>query len=308
MKIIENLSIEIPGTNTHYFNLKEFNDHSTDEILCMGYTFLEHGIPKGILDGFKRKIYLNVTSPTEFYGPQPIDADKHFDDVYSICPYSNKWLNDIVGYEKYKTICYPYNKIDIPEKTEKIYDVIYHGGLHGSKYVRLLEIIKGFNYRYLSLRHGINQLTANNLHYATNLDLTNEEKIKIISQTKISVCFNNVEIREDQKPYLKSKQNWWENKAFSHVDSLNLIPQFKSRCNEAAFSRTLNLVMRDPWNVIEDFYDKDEFVYFDDVEELPQKINDILNNWSDYQDMIEKAYKRSLNYTTENLIKQIKTK
>ena len=66
--------------------------------------------------------------------------------------------------------------------------------------------------------------------------------------------------------------------------------------------------MRDPWNVIEDFYDKDEFVYFDDVEELPQKINDILNNWSDYQDMIEKAYKRSLNYTTENLIKQIKTK
>lgn len=306
MKIIENLSIEIPDTNTHHFKLSEYNQEDSEDILCMGYTFLENGVHQGTLNNYKRKIYLNVTAPTEFYGPQPIDADSEFTEVYSICPYSNEWLNGIVGYEKYKTICYPFNKKDIPSNNEKLYDVIYHGGLHGSKYVRMLELIKNFNYRYLSLNYGINELTSHNLHYATNLNLSNKEKINIISQTKISICFNNVEVRKDQIPYLKAKKDWWKNEAFSHIDTLGLVPQFKSRCNESAFSKTLNLVMRDPWNVIEKFYDRDEFVYFDNVEELPDKINEILSNWPSYTSMIEKSYNKSLNYTTENLINKIK--
>lgn len=306
MRIIENLSIEIPDTNTHHFKLSEFNQEHSDDILCLGYTFLENGVPSGLLDNYKRKIYLNVTSPTEFYGPQPIDADTQFNEVYSICPYSNDWLNGIVGYEKYKTVCYPYNENDIPTNNEKIYDVIYHGGLHGDKYVRMLEVIKNFNYRYLSLNHGINHQTKDYLHYATNLNLTNKEKINVISQTKISICFNNVEVRNDQIPYLKSKKDWWKNEAFSHIDTLGLVPQFKSRCNEAAFSKTLNLVMRDPWNIIEKFYDRDEFVYFNNVEELPQIITNILNDWNSYIPIINKAFNRSLNYTTKNIINKIK--
>jgi hypothetical protein len=306
MRIIENLKLEIPGTNTHYFNLNEFNQESTENILCMGYTFLEDGIPNGLLEGYKRKIYLNVTAPTEFYSSLPPEADSGFNEVYSICPYSNKWLNEVTDSKKYKTIFYPFNKKDIPDNCEKIYDVIYQGGLHGEKYVQMLEIIKNYNYRYLSLNYGINQLTQNYLHYATNPNLSNEDKLKVVSQTKISICFNTVEIRNDQKHYVKSRKDWWKNKAFSHIDTNNLIPQFKSRCNEAAFCKTLNLVMRDSWNIIENYYDKDEFVYFDTIEELPNKIDEILKNWDKYIPMVEKAYKKSLNYTTENLYKIIK--
>lgn len=309
MKVVKKLSIEIPGTNTHYFNLDNHNDQESKECLFYGYTFLENGIDLNLLKQNKRNVYLNVTMPTEFCGPQPTDADDNFDEIYSICPYSNKWLNEIKNTNKYKTIFYPFNKNDIPITTEKKYDVIYHGGLHGKKYVDMLKILSNYNYRYLTQTHGINPLTHSMLGYATNTNLTNEEKIKIISESKISICFNSFEVRGNSDLHnIKSRKDWQKNEAFKHVDDLKIIPQLKSRCNEAAFSRTLNLVQRDPWNIIERYYNEDEFVYFDSIIDLPEKIDYILNNWSDFTPMIEKAFNRSLEYTTENLYKIIKNK
>ena len=87
------------------------------------------------------------------------------------------------------------------------------------------------------------------------------------------------------------------------------MPQFKTRMHEAAFSRTLNLVMRDSWNIAEQYYEPEtEFIYFDNAQDLERKINDIINNWSDYNDMIGRAYTKSLQYTTENFINKIKEK
>jgi hypothetical protein len=309
MKIIENLSIEIPGTNTHYFNLSEFTNHESDEALFFGYVFLENGINEEILKKSKKNIYLNVTMPTEFCSPQPTNSDSFFDEVYSICPFSNSWLNKINNNKKHKTIFYPYNKKDIPKNTEKIYDVIYHGGIHGNKYVHMLETISKYNYRYISQTHGINMLTHNMLKYATNTNLSNEEKLKIISQTKISICFNTFEIRNDSDSQnIKNRKDWKDNVAFKHIDDLKIVPQFKSRCNEAAFSRTLNLVQRDPWNIIERYYETDEFVYFDDIDDMKEKIDYILNNWDKFEPVIDKAFNKSMNYTTENLYKIIKNK
>jgi hypothetical protein len=108
--------------------------------------------------------------------------------------------------------------------------------------------------------------------------------------------------------FIKNRTDWQKNEAFKHIDDLKIIPQFKSRCNEAAFSKTLNLVQRDPWNIIERYYEKDEFVYFDSINDLPKVIQNILDNWENYIPMIEKAYKKSLNYTTEELYKMIKNK
>ena len=122
MKVIKNLSVEIPGTNTHYFNLDELSDENSYECIFYGYTFLENGVDKHIRN--KKNVYLNVTMPTEFCGPQPTDADDIFDEIYSICPYSNKWLNEIKNTDKYKTTFYPYHKKDIPLNTEKKYDVM----------------------------------------------------------------------------------------------------------------------------------------------------------------------------------------
>jgi spore maturation protein CgeB len=83
-------------------------------------------------------------------------------------------------------------------------------------------------------------------------------------------------------------------------------PQFKTRIHEAAISRTLNLVRKDEWNVIEDFYEPGkEFVYFENERDLDNKINDVLNNWGDYEEIVSNAYDKSLLYTTERFVEKI---
>lgn len=309
MKVEKKLTLEIPGTNTHYFNLDEFSEEDSNECLYYGYTFLEDGIDYNLLKKYDRNVYLNVTSPTEYCGNISMNREDVFDDVYSICPYTNKWLNEIKNTNRYKTTFYPFNKKDIPTNTEKKYDVIYHGGIHGEKYWNMLEAIRLFNYRFVTQTHGINATTQHFLPYATNTDLSNQEKLNLISECKISICFNTFDIRHSGDIHeIKSKPNWHRNEAFKHIEDLMIAPQFKSRCNEAAFSRTLNLVKRDPWNLIEKYYNLDEFVYFDSIEELPNKIQEILKNWEDYLPIIDRAYKKSLNYTTEEMYKLIKNK
>ena len=305
MKVYKNLSIEIPGTNTHYFNLDEYSKES-NVALYYGYNFLEKGVPQELINAHDYNVYLNVTMPTEFCQPQGLGRDNKFDKIYGICPYTNNWLNTLENNNRYETISYPFNEKDIPNNTKKKYDVIYHGGLHGNMYVTMLDIFQGFNYRYISQSYGINDLTKNNLHRATNINLSNNDKLKVIAQSKISVCFNTFPMRNNKDiNNIKSKPNWQNCDAFKHIEDLNIAPQFKSRCNEAAFSRTLNLIKRDPWNVIEYFYEPDEFVYFDTMEELPYKIKEILNNWDNYIHIIEKAYIKSLNYSTKVLYNKI---
>jgi hypothetical protein len=173
MRVIKNLSIEIPGTNTHYFGLDEFSQDDRQQVLLYGYTNLENDYEFNKIKNYKRKIYLNVTMPTEFCSSQSTYADDKFDEIYGICPLTVKWLNEIKNVSKYKSIFYPFNEKDIPNTQLKLYDVCYHGGIHGSLYTECLEIMSNFNYRYMTMTHGINDLTTKNLHRATNLNLTN---------------------------------------------------------------------------------------------------------------------------------------
>ena len=307
MKVVKDLSIEVPGTNAHYFRLDELGTDDGNDVLYYGYNFLESGCDLASEGNYRRKIYLNVTMPTEFCSRQPTGADDKFDEIYGICPYTNRWLNGIKGGNKYKDIFYPFHEADIPAPQEKLYDVCYHGGIHGDRYARMLKIMRKFNYRYMTQTHGINKITKKHLKYATNTSLTNDEKLQLISRCKISICFNTFDIRNDDDiGNVKARKNWRDNEAFRHSEDLKIAPQFKSRCNEAAFSRTLNLVKKDPWNVIERYYTPDvDFVYFEDLEELEGKIQDILNHWESYQPMIESAYRKSLNYTCRHLYRII---
>jgi len=85
------------------------------------------------------------------------------------------------------------------------------------------------------------------------------------------------------------------------------MPQFKTRMHEAAFSKTLNLVMKDKWNIAEEYYEPEkEFIYFENADDLFSKVRMISNNWSDFQEIVERAYNKSLQYTTDNFVKQIK--
>ena len=309
MKVIKDLSVEVPGTNVHYFDLDEFSLDDGESVLYYGYNYLEGGKNIDPENKYRRRIHLNVIMPTEFCSRQLTESDDKFDEIYAICPYTTKWLNQIKSVKKYKHIFYPFNKRDIPPPPpEKKYDICYHGGIHGDKYISALKIMRKFNYRYMSQTHGINRLTRKYLKHATNTNLTNQGKMRLISECKISISFNTFDIRDKEDiRNIKSRIRWWENEAFRHIEDLRIAPQFKSRCNEAAFSRTLNLVKKDPWNVIEYYYTPGvDFVYFEDLDELEDKIRNILNNWESYRPMIDSAFEKSLNYTTEKLYRIIK--
>lgn len=313
MLILGDLSAEVPDTNAFHWNLEELsNDADLESALIYGYNASDNEQFFDRLKDYKRKIYFNNWAPCEFaqQRTKQYDAFKKehfFDQIYSICPYSNKWLN-MLGFDReYKDIFYPFHKSLVPENHEKEYDVIYHGGIHGQEHINCLRVMLNFNYRYCTMSRHINELTARcATSAATDADLSFQEKINLIAKTKISVCYNLVHISQQDIPVIKSYDEWQENEAFSEVGGWNVMPQFKTRMHEAAFSRTLNLVLKDRWNIAERYYEPEkEFIYFENADDLYNKIKMVLNDWGDYQDVIENAYNRSMQYTTNRFVETI---
>ena len=313
MLVLKDLSIEIPGTNMHYIGLDAFSQPDEETVLLYGFNNLLSNELFETIKHYRRKIYFNVTMPTEFCSDHDIALDNKFDEIYTICPYSVKWLNKIKSTNKYKFIWYPFDPDDIDFTSlnqEKFYDVCYHGGIHGDKYVNMLKTISKFNYVYMSMTHGINPLTQQSLSWATHTDLNHREKIDLISQCKMSVCFNNFPVRKEHNDLqsIQSQLHWEENETFKCAESHGIWPQIKSRLNEAAATKTLNLVERDPWNIIEHFYEPNKhFIYFDDLNDLQEKIFEISTDWDSYKHIAEASHAHFLNnYTTKILYDRIK--
>ena len=110
MLILEDISAEVPDTNSYHWNLKELSQDSSDEVLMYGYnSSFNPDFHKNCKD-FKRKVFFNNWAPCEFAqhkdhnNKNAVEYDSLFDEVYSICPYSNEWLNTLNLDRKYKTI------------------------------------------------------------------------------------------------------------------------------------------------------------------------------------------------------------
>jgi len=312
MLILEDLSAEIPDTNSYHWDLKHLSKDDGTNVLMYGYNSCANPEFHSRTNGYN-KIYFNNWAPCEFAqekdhnGLTPLNYDDKFTTIYSICPYTVEWLNDIQKTKKYKYIFYPFHKGLIPDSQEKKYDVIYHGGIHGKEHISALQTMKKFNYRYCTMTHGINSLTRHFLPMATNTNLQFKDKINLVAQTKISVCYNLVHVMPEQIGRILNRPQCNKNEAFATVGSWNVMPQFKTRIHEAAISKTLNLVRRDKWNVIEDFYEPEkEFLYFDSERDLYSKISYVLKNWESYSEIIENAYQKSLKYTTDEFVNNIR--
>ena len=314
MLILEDLSIEVPDTNAHHWRLQDYSEPSDTEVLMYGYNASANQSFQERCKNFSRRVYFNNWAPCEFAQYLPhndqtaFEYEGFFNEVYSICPYTSEWLNGILHDREYKCVFYPFKEVLAPASTTKKYDVIYHGGIHGQEHINCLLIMKEFNYRYITMTHHINELTQRCLPYATNVNLAFQEKINLVAQSKISVCYNIVHIAPQHIPAIKSYKGWQANEAFREVDGRNIMPQFKTRAHEAAISRTLNLVHRDKWNIMERYYEPEsEFIYFDNEWDLRMRIKDVLENWESYEEVIERAYEKAMNYTTDKFIDLIRS-
>jgi spore maturation protein CgeB len=164
---------------------------------------------------------------------------------------------------------FPTNQKMLPTTFDKEYDVIYTGYANATHVSDLLGVIRNYNYVYASF--------GSTNPFVTHTNVTYTDKLSLISKSKITVVHNL---------------------------NGNNTPQLKSRPFEAALCKSLILCKKDDWNFIETWYEEGkEFLYYTDGNDLKEKIDEVLSNYSSYQEIINNAYQRSIeNYTTEAFV------
>jgi len=289
-----------------HLNLEEFSREDNKEVLFYGYNSVQNDQLQRQYSHYERKVYLNLATPTDFLndgdgkGRNALDQVEYFDEIYTICPYTIEWHRTVHQDGRYRYIFHPYDGSYSPSSYDKEVDVCYFGGIHGPYHEEMVRAMTNFNHRIMSMHHHPR---------VTHLNVPHRKKLDLIATSKISLCCNLLPMENKHIiPIFRDYPQWRENKAFVYAEKY-LCPQYKCRAAEAAFCKSLLLVRKDPWNLIEHYFvPNEEFLYYENEKDLKKKIETVLNNYEDYKEMIEKAYLRSLNYKSKPLVDIIRNK
>ena len=240
------------------------------------------------------KMFLFPEEPNLYHSIEDMDyirkIESTFNLIFDICPYTNIWREKYFNSPKRINAFFPYDiKYTFPSENKEI-DVYWTGTSKPGTFIDIIQsIISKFNHRIVNFR--------------TVQAISHEEKLKLNGKSKISITYGTL-FSKNEYGNLHHLDNWRENEAFSNYFDSGLIPQMKNRTYEAAFSKSIILNKRDPWNVIEDWFEPEkEFLYYDNEIDLEEKIHHILNNYGDYYHIAENAYNRAINnYTTQHFI------
>jgi len=318
MRVISNLNDNNPDDPDHYMKFDEMGDDSTENILFAHWGAIKNASYREQYKHFKRKVAWSGEQPCAFVTGKmedlyySADLEDYFNTVYTPCPYTSKWLNEYFHKrEKFELACVAYNANEIPERDyEKEFDAIYWGGLHNRNHLAILEAIKDFKSNFFTIhpQNWTAQMTQDEWHRCMNqlsgVGVPHRQLWNTLARTKVFISTNILPLRQEHINSIKTVPNWEQNEAFSHVDEF-IAPQMKTRAFAAAFNKSLNLIKRDPWNVIEYFFEPNkDFIYFDNYEDLPKIIQDVTNNWDDYKHIVDNAFEKAINsYTCQILFK-----
>jgi|SaaInlStandDraft_4_1057021.scaffolds.fasta_scaffold16526_2 hypothetical protein len=260
----------------------------------------EHlGINDSEVDRIKKKkvVRLEFEEPNKFFIGEDFDSyDNDFYKIFTLCPYTANYLNAKYKNQRRVPIFFPFNSKYIPQVTEKKYDIIYTGHLHPKPILKDVNLMSRYNYR----------LVSNSKHdLVTNRGVSYEEKIGLIAQSRITLVHNLLYPTFSHLRNIWCYAKWQDNLAFSELPTLRnvsrfflnregmMVPQLKSRPFEAAFSKSLILCKKDPFNVIENYFEPEkEFIYYEEGH-LVETISDILHSYADYQPVIDRAFERA---------------
>jgi len=216
-------------------------------------------------------IYNEEDVPKFFLSTEEQVWDRDSTDIY--LPYVEKILTicppRLTNRQKRQGVFIPINEKLIPEPTEKIFDVIYTGLAEMQHVSDIIDTIRHFNYCLVSFSE-LGGLT-------THQNVTFPEKLQLISKSKCCVVHNLLP---------------------------NGTPQLKSRPFEASFSKSLMLVLRDNFNLIEEWFTPGEdFLYYSNKEELFNLIKECSANYNNYAHIVQNAYDKAINnYTSRKFI------
>lgn len=301
MKIVVDNSGEYKDVMGDYYNLAKYNDDSITDVFFQGYNTTRNYQLKSAFSSYKTRRYLNLESPCSLLSTDTsIQDQSYFSHVYTICPYTAKWMGKFLPNTKFEVIPFPVsldtlNKIP---KGYKNYDAIYMGTLINSDHYNIVSTIKKHNCVFTSLNEYPPPYST------THTNVTSSAKWELLGKSKISVGINQATLGSHNLSSIYSYKDWNLNKCFSDLNSL-VVPQMKVRVTEAMAMKTINLIKKDQWNVIETWFKPDEhFIYWDDFYDLENKIEEIKNNFKKYENLIENAYKEVKKYDIDFLFKQ----
>lgn len=313
MKIVRTEGGEYNDCIVKYFDLFDYQTDAIDKVLFWGWASLDNESKKDEYQKYNKKYFINTAMPCEIIGGYvDILKQSYFDEVYTICPYTSNVLNTTqnkISNTKYTPICFPfrekyfdkYKSITISDKET---DVIYYGNLHHTIYYDLIRSISKFNYAFSTISH--HNQTEEMANLITHFNLPSEKKWNLLSKSKMSVGFNLIFLRDDQIANLKNIPNI---ESFKNIDiayNKSILPQMKTRMVEAAACKTLMLMYKDDWNVIEEWFEPNKhFLYWETFEELETLISDVSINYEKYWPIVEAANEHVQQYSIENLMNTI---
>jgi len=291
MKIIKNFSSNYDEDPVRFLDFENYTKN-----YCNNVEFY-FGHPPSKLIFEKNNNYKILLTLEEQYSdnPQwhdPLNIQQYEDYVDIILTIIPTSLHNL---KKRKYVFFPFNEKMIPSINVKKYDVCYTGFAKMDFLKNFLQVLQEYNFAYVSFKENINLtkvfkdprkyipkiINPKKYNFPNNLithpNLSYKQKLNIISESRVSIAHNLL-----------------------HHGT----PQLKSRIFEAAFCRSLILVYKDSYNLISDWFDENKhFVFFENSDDLKEKLDYILNNYSEFDKVREAAFEHAKNnYTVEKFV------
>tara|TARA_Y100000593_G_scaffold20945_1_gene42185 strand:+ start:5836 stop:6756 length:921 start_codon:yes stop_codon:yes gene_type:complete len=286
---------EYPDVINSYYELERFSDGEMDKILFQGYSTSVDTALKEIYKDIPMRIYLNLEAPCAFASTSDcIESQNYFTHVYTLCPYTCEFMNSHQSDTKFIPIPFPFRGkcFENLELNNKTLDVIYMGTMMCQEHADIVESMKPYQYNFASLTAAGNPTMCN---------VSSQEKWEVLSKTKASIAINMCPLEENHITSIKSNKNWDKMETFNNMEC-GYMPQIKPRVIEAMCTKTVNLVKRDSWNVIEKWFEEGKhFIYWDDISDLQEKLKDVVENYDNYKTMVESAYERVYDFEIDKL-------
>jgi hypothetical protein len=285
---------EYPDVINSYYELEKYDDGIRDCVVFQGYGTSVNNEIRDEHKTIPMRVYLNLEAPCAYASTTTcLQEQSYFTHVYTLCPYTCDFMNSHQSNTKFIPIPFPFKGSCFDGlDTTKTLDFIYMGAMMCQEHADIVESMKPYKYNFSSL------LPAGN---PTMLNVTSQEKWKVLAQTKASVAINMCPINNTHINSIVNNENWDRIDAFNNLQT-GYIPQFKPRVIEAMCTKTLNLVKRDPWNVIEKWFEEGKhFIYWDDISDLQEKLKDVAENYENYESIVDAAHKRVYDFEIDKM-------
>ena len=312
MKILTNFENDALEGIVSYIDpeLRRCSQEYPDDNIAVfnGAYWIYNDFPKEEYKDFSRRCLLNFWSPCEFlggYSPHNFFFDKYdyFTEVYCVCPYTCAFMNRHFGYEKFKYIPYPWTNLENITFYEYDVDACWFGGIHGDDHFQGIQSISKRPHRFINGGFNNSPQTAPYIRsIATDIGLSTGEKLAKVAKCKTNLSYNKLYLKGHSA---SSKVGDNFNKAFSHYRE-DMLPQLKVRTHEIVSCKSLLLVKKDPWNLVEDFYTEGkDFLYFSSHDELETIIDEVCSDDKAHRKMVDNAFETHKKYTVERVMEYI---